>query len=227
MLELIIDNKSSSDFDLYIAETPSIPSPERDVELIPIRGRNGSLTKKYAYKDIEFSIALNIIDITGIKEKIRHIKAWILNAKKLQLSDDNVYYKIKHSYVPNIDNELNVYSSFQASFVAHPFQFKDISKIEMNQPGQLIYSGTVEAEPYIKVFGTGDGTLMINNINIYLDSIDEYIEIDSEQEEAFKNTEPKNDNMIGDYPVFVPGQNDIAWSGGITRIEISTKEAYL
>ena len=227
MLELTIDNKTSGEYDLSIAETPSIPVPDRDIEMKQIRGRNGSLTKKYGYKDIEFSIALNIIDTNGIKEKIRYIKAWILNAKKLQLSDDSAYYKIKHSFIPDIDNELNLYGYFKASFVAHPFQRIDKPIVTMLMPGQLMNNGTVESEPYIKIYGTGDGSLTINDSVIYLKNISQFIEIDSEDQEAFKDSSSKNGDMEGTYPTFNPGINDIGWSGGITKIEIDVREDYL
>ena len=227
MLELIIDNKTSGEYNLSIAETPSIPVPDRDIEMKPIRGRNGSLTKKYGYKDIEFSIALNIIDTTGIKEKIRYIKAWILNAKKLQLSDDSAYYKIKHSFIPDIDNELNLYGYFKASFVAHPFQRIDKPIVTMLTPGQLINNGTVESEPYIKIYGTGDGAITINSSVIHLKNINQFIEIDSEHQEAFKDSSSKNGDMEGVYPILDPGINNISWSGGITKIEIDVREDYL
>jgi len=227
MLELYIHGKSSSEFGLSIAETPSIPSPERDVQQIPIRGRHGSLTKKYGYKDIEFDIALNILDTRGIKEQIRLIKAWILNAERLQLSDDSAYYRIKHAFIPEIDNEINLYGSFNASFVAHPFQYKDNEIVTFNSAGTLIYNGTVESLPMIRVFGAGTGQITINSKVIHLSNIDSYMDIDSENEVTFKEQNPRNDDMVGAYPVLIPGENTISWSGGITKIEIDAREAYL
>lgn len=227
MLELIIDNKSSADFGLCLAETPSIPSPERDVERVPVRGRHGSLTKKYAYKDISFSVSLNLLEDDGIKDKLRYIRAWILNAKKLQLSDDSVFYRIKESNIPDIDNELNLLGKFEANFVADPFQFKESKIVSLNSPGKVLYSGTIESEPYIKIYGTGNGSLTFNSDVIHFQEISEYIEIDCENQQAFKGTDPRNDKMIGEYPVLQIGENDISWNGGITKIEIDVREVYL
>ena len=227
MLELIIDNKSSADFGLCLAETPSIPSPERDVERVSIRGRHGSLTKKYAYKDISFSVSLNLLEDDGIKDKLRYIRAWILNAKKLQLSDDTVFYRIKESNIPDIENELNLLGKFEANFVADPFQFKESKIVSRNSPGKVLYSGTIESEPYIKIYGTGNGSLTFNNDVIHFQSISEYIEIDCENQQAFKGVDPRNDKMIGEYPVLQIGMNDISWTGGITKIEIDVREVYL
>lgn len=227
MLELIIDNKSSADFGLCLAETPSIPSPERDVERVSVRGRHGSLTKKYAYKDISFSVSLNLLEDDGIKDKLRYIRAWILNAKKLQLSDDSVFYRIKESNIPDIDNELNLLGIFEAKFVADPFQFKESKIVSLNSPGKVLYSGTIESEPYIKIYGTGNGSLTFNNDVIHFQDISEYIEIDCENQQAFKGTDPRNDKMIGEYPVLQIGMNDISWTGGITKIEIDVREVYL
>ncbi len=227
MLELIIDNKSSADFGLCLAETPSIPSPERDVERVSIRGRHGSLTKKYAYKDISFSVSLNLLEDDGIKDKLRYIRAWILNAKKLQLSDDTVFYRIKESNIPDIENELNLLGKFEANFVADPFQFKESKIVSRNSPGKVLYSGTIESEPYIKIYGTGNGSLTFNNDVIHFQDISEYIEIDCENQQAFKGTDPRNDKMIGEYPLLQIGMNDISWTGGITKIEIDVREVYL
>ena len=227
MLELIIDNKSSADFGLCLAETPSIPSPEQDVERVPVRGRHGSLTKKYAYKDISFSVSLNLLEDDGIKDKLRYIRAWILNAKKLQLSDDSVFYRIKESNIPDIDNELNLLGKFEANFVADPFQFKESKIITLNSPGKVLYSGTIESEPYVKIYGTGNGSITFNNDVIHFQDISEYIEIDCENQQAFKGEYPRNDKMIGEYPVLQIGMNDISWTGGITKIEIDVREVYL
>lgn len=227
MLELIIDNKSSADFGLCIADTPSIPSPERDVERVPVRGRHGSLTKKYAYKDIPFSVSLNLLEDDGLKDKLRLIRAWILNAKKLQLSDDNIFYRIKESNIPDIENDLNLLGKFEANFIADPFQFKESKIVTLSAPGTLFYNGTIESEPYIKIYGTGDGTLTFNNDVIHFQDISEYVEIDCENQQAFKGVDPKNNKMIGEYPVLEIGMNDISWSGGITKIDIDVREVYL
>lgn len=227
MLELIIDNKSSADFGLCLAETPSIPSPERDVERVPVRGRHGSLTKKYAYKDISFSVSLNLLEDDGIKDKLRYIRAWILNAKKLQLSDDTIFYRIKESYIPEIENDLNLKGEFEANFVADPFQYKEPRIVSMSTPGTIQYEGTFESEPYLKVYGSGNGSITINNKVIHVEDIVEFIEIDSKTQEAFKGTESRNNKMIGDYPILQLGNNEISWTGGITSIEIDVSEVYL
>ena len=227
MLELIIDNKSSADFGLCLAETPSIPSPERDVERVSVRGRHGSLTKKYAYKDISFSVSLNLLEDDGIKDKLRYIRAWILNAKKLQLSDDTVFYRIKESNIPDIENELNLLGKFEANFVADPFQFTESEIVTLNSFGKVLYSGTIESEPYIKIYGNWNGSLTFNNDVIHFQEISEYIEIDCENQQAFKGTDPRNDKMIGIYPALQIGENDISWTGGITKIEIDVREVYL
>jgi len=228
MLEAIIDGIASSEKGLCITDTPIIPVPERDIEHIPIRGRHGSLTKKYAYKDISFSVFFNLLDVDGIKDLIRQIKPWILNCKTLRFSDDaDYYYQIKTSSITDIQNTLNLYGYFEVEFTAKPFQIKELNIIELESQGQILYSGTIEGEPNLKIYGAGDVSVSINNRTFHLKSLVDHIEIDSENQRAYKGTESKNDEMIGKYPYLDIGVNAISWIGNVTKIEIDLKEAYL
>ena len=77
----------------------------------------------------------------------------------------------------------------------------------------------------MKVNGNGSGSVTIqtadSNSTWYLESIDEYTEIDSEQMNCYNGTELKNDTVSGNgFPLLQPGDNTIAFDGGITSIEI-------
>lgn len=54
-----------------------------------------------------------------------------------------------------------------------------------------------------------------------ISAIDEYLEIDSELMNCFKNTDLKDD-MVADegFPVLKPGENLIACTGNVRRLEI-------
>ena len=93
---------------------------------------------------------------------------------------------------------------------------------------QLVNPFVFKAKPYLKIYGSGDGILVIQNSEgnklWEITDIDEYIEIDSEEMNCFKNTELKNSCVSGDgFPELVSGNNSISFEGGITRIEIIPK----
>lgn len=228
MLEAIIDGVSSLEKRLCIAETPDIPMPERDIETKEIRGRNGSLTRKYGYKDISFPVFFNLLEQDGIKDIVRHIKPWVVNAKELSFSDDSdFYYKVSHVSIPNIENTLNLYGYFEGRFTCKPFQYKRTEVITVNSPTQIMYYGTIEGEPFIKVYGTGDISITINSRTFHLKGLTEYIEIDSESNLIYQGSAPMGNKMIGKLPYLDIGVNNISWMGNVTKIEIDKREAYL
>ena len=82
-----------------------------------------------------------------------------------------------------------------------------------------------ESKPYIRVFGNGDGTLAIESQNgrqqWSFKNIDEYLEIDSEQMNFYKDTVLKNDTVTGSgFPTLAPGENKFSHSGGITNLSV-------
>ncbi len=53
MLHLIVDGKSLKEYSLSIYERPNIPTPKMRVEEIEVDGRDGSLTRKKGYSNID------------------------------------------------------------------------------------------------------------------------------------------------------------------------------
>ena len=70
-------------------------------------------------------------------------------------------------------------------------------------------------------------TLNINNKELTLKDVNEYIEIDTELKETFKDNVSKNDKKVGEYPNFMIGENTISWTGNVTKIEIEPKWRFL
>lgn len=168
MLELIINGKSSKDFGLCLTETPVIPSPERDTELRSIRGRNGSLIRKYGFKDLEFTCELNFIS-ENVKSDIRAIKKWVYDAHTVVFSnDDEFYYKILDAFTDDVVNDLNIYGKFTVNFIAKPFQYRDRGKSSGSEI-KVFNEGTVEMEAVLDVINTVPSTETTYTINVFYD----------------------------------------------------------
>ena len=164
-----------------------------------------------------------------MSKKIRNITSLLLNAKKISFTDDKeVYYKVKAVSVSDIERTLRMLGSFSVTFTVDPFAYYNLySKILLTNHSKIYNIGTYESEPCIKVFGTGNVTLNINNKELILKDINGYIEIDTELKETFKDNVSKNDKKVGEYPSFVVGENMISWSGNVTKIEIEPRWRFL
>lgn len=216
MLKTLLDGQFPDELSVCLVERPDIPTPEMDYEEIEIPGRDGKLVIENGYKDITVICEYNVLEFENIKPLIRRIKAFFLNKRTLQFSDDTVFYKIKKISLSDIENEIEGYGLFKVTFELDPFQYELQSAINMTQAGNLINPGSYHALPSLKVYGSG--TLVINGKPIVLMDVAEYIEIDCESGNAFKGTVDMNSHMKGEFPVLQVGNNSISWSGNITKM---------
>lgn len=92
---------------------------------------------------------------------------------------------------------------------------------------EFLNEGTFESEPVIKVYGSGDIKLKINNENIIIKKVDGYVTIDCVLRDAYKDYVLKNGDMIGEFPVFKVGENDIEFSGNVSRMEVRVNEVWI
>lgn len=228
MYDIIIDNVSASSHDLFIVSRVDIPAPEKNIQAISILGRHGDLIKEYGFLDRTITVNFNFkirSSEDSMPKKIREINSWLINAKTITFTDDKeVYYKVKAVNIGDIVRDLRVLGSFNITFTIEPFSYLATSfPIKLTAGTKLTNLGTYESEPYIKITGSGNVTLNINNKELQLKAVDGYIEIDSEAKETHKNYESMNHKKVGDYPVFQVGQNSISWTGTVTSVEIEPR----
>lgn len=97
-------------------------------------------------------------------------------------------------------------------------QSNDVEEIEIRNNGNYI------SRPIMTIYGSGNINLSLNGSQIFLIELGEeqYITIDGQQFEAYKDGVLKNRLVTGNYENFVlnVGKNILSWSGDITQINI-------
>ena len=101
------------------------------------------------------------------------------------------------------------------------------SEVTLTSAGTLFNSGSVISNPIIKLYGTGAITLMVNSQTVNLTNVSEYVTIDSDLMDCYKDTALKNTDMLGEFPVLEAGNNNINWTGTVTKIEITPNWRWL
>ena len=72
----------------------------------------------------------------------------------------------------------------------------------------------------MKIYGSGNVTLYINNRAHGFKNIDGYIEVDRENMNAYKGDTLQNNKMlVGSFPKRAAGDNNISWGGNVTNID--------
>lgn len=233
MHSFTFNNKNSlADFGIYIANTPTIASPERKVSFIAMPGRSGTLRyDEDAYDDI--TISLNCGIMGNVNDKVEKIKTWLFESAESDLvfsfSSDKKYMA---QVVNRIDFELPLrqIGSFVILFHCRPFQYSvmNIPLSIVSSNTNLINIGSVKSQPIIEVYGSGDAEIKIGEDSFKLKNISERLFVNSELQEVysqdFKNL---NSIMEGEFPQLIVGDNNISWTGNITKLLITPNWRWL
>lgn len=228
------NGRSSADFGLHIEKKDVFSAPEYDAEFISIPGRSGDIinpNRRFANIKVTYTVFLARKNIAALAAVLRDIKGWLY-------SEPDKYHEITDSYDAeyfrygvisgnlDIEEQLNKIGCFTVTFNCKPFKYSyegqqtvsaDASELTITNPTAF------ESRPYIKLYGSGTVVIMIQpqGRGMMISNLDEYIEIDSELMNCFKDTTLKNDTVTGDgFPMLKPGTTTIACAGNVQRIEV-------
>ncbi|MEK0222318.1 phage tail protein [Bacillus cereus] len=226
MLDMGIDNELVSSFGVYMVGRPVIPTAEQEIEHIIVPGRHGSLTKKGAYKDVPLKVKFNLLENENIKPLIRRVKSLFINGETLFFTDDEVYRKIKHVKIGDIVNDIEEHGEFEVEFTLDPFEYVTTVPIVLTKQESILNPGTVESNPKLEIYGSGDITVTINDISFRIKGVAYSVTVDSELLESYVGTTSMNSKMVGKFPFLKPGINSISWSESVTKIIVDPRWRY-
>ncbi|HFJ4938242.1 TPA: distal tail protein Dit [Streptococcus pyogenes] len=214
----------SNDLGLLLERERSIKSTNNDVDLIEVAGRDGVLIKdnerlKAVEQDFPFSL---VGDVTANQQKISewlHVKGW----HDLALSWDKDYiYRASVVNLFEIDEILKQFGRLKINFLIHPIKYLKTGKQEVSlvNGSTLQNPGNVQAKPILKIKGTGNGVLTINDFETGLENVQGELVIDMERHLVYKDVLSAWDNIVRTerhrMPLFDVGQNKISWTGSFT-----------
>lgn len=235
--EFIINNMYSGDLNSLIQERPNIPSAARKMRLRSIPGSSGDyIFDEAAYENVSFTLSCFTKGKT--EEEVRDLKEAISAAfdtgdytELYMYSDpDNMYEVVVTSgpdFTPNGSTPLLL--PYTVTLSAKPFKsYLNNNLIEGDGPLTVHNPTQYASKPAIKVYGTGNLKLIVNGVEYPFQSIDEHVVIDSETENAYKETAngiaSRNHRMYTlDFPTLDPGENTVSISGSATHYVIDPR----
>lgn len=233
MSSLIIDNVNIENLGIALEEMPKFSSPEREIQIIAIPGREkGNVTKKLGWKDLAIKAKLAIYSFDNLRQKSRKFSGLLVNARELRLSEDpNVYYKVKFVQLAEHEVSMGSVLRYDVVFTCEPFgyqnEYESIYDFTILKPddGFSVYnpSGTLsfpkitievesdtgrQAELWIQVAHVDDGS----GPSMHCVNVQSQVVIDSDPM-TVKFDDPngkKVDHKIsGEFPVIHPGHNQV------------------
>ena len=229
---------NSREFGLYISSKNVFSAPGADVSMQSVPGRNGDLllyNKRYDNVSVSYSCWFKAPKGHTIAEISGRIKAWLLRAPNYcRLSDtyDRQYYREgAYSGPLDIEDTLNKFAEMELTFNCKPFRraYTGDQVITLDrQPAVVVNPEGFASQPYIKIYGGGNILLDISNETgggaWAINNVAEYVEIDSNLMDCYKDITLKNQDFIGGntygFPLLAPGKNEFIWDGEVTKIEI-------
>ncbi|MCW6124242.1 distal tail protein Dit [Clostridium sporogenes] len=207
----------SNEKGLKIISLPNITTPEKREEKIIIPGRDGYLTQS----DGSYEGEVKPVEFDYFDDRFDDIKQWLTGSGEVIFSNEpDRYYKARIINKLDLARVLEKFHSGIIQFDCQPFGYLQDELIEITNSTTIYNQANVNSQPYIKIYGNGYATLKINNEVIKLTNISDYIELDSEMMECYKSNVPLNHLMIGNFPIFQVGENNISWTNNISKIEI-------
>lgn len=225
---IFYDNKDLGDYGLYISGHGTFNAPARNVSLIQVPGRNGSLTLDEGnYLNTEVTYVSFIPE--GMKLNTEGLRNFLMSKSGYRRLEDTYHpdeYRMGR-YVQGLEvepSQMHVAATFNLVFDCKPQRFlKDGEQpIEVSSGSVLYNAEEMTALPLIRVYGSG--TFNIGGYAGSLTSATEYTDIDCEAQEAFYGTVNLNSGLTltSGFPKLAPGENNISFTG-FSKVEITPR----
>lgn len=212
-----INDKKSSDFNIYVYSSNLFDSATEDVETVEIPGRNGALHISNNRFNT-FNAKLSCYCKNGMQENFTNFKNYLLSLKDTFILTDSAHSDVMRIARLTDPLTLILFNKSKATFdlllKCRPecFLLSGQSEITITS-GDILNNPTMFAsKPKIKV--TGNGTITINTQTITVNTQQDYVMIDCDMMDCYCETiNCNNDVQLSDFPELIPGDNTISYSG--------------
>ena len=198
-----------------------------NIESKTIPGRNGALIfDTGSYENRRGSASCFCLQ-ENVETAISSAGRFLMGKKgyrRLETSDDpNHYWMARVKNSPQIEMRLRVIAPFEIEFDCKPLRFlkSGENKTSFTSSGSISNQYGQTALPLITLYGNGNGTLTIGSCVVEVNNLSGVLRIDSDTQNAYNNNGNQNMNINApSFPTLPDGETQIAFSGGINRIEI-------
>lgn len=229
--EIYFNNNVSLNLNLYLENYPSIPVANEEYEEVVVEGRSGNLIiNKGTYPDKKIPFTFTILS-SQIDIDFEKIYEWLTEVEdnRLIFGRADRCYKVKKVIFGNIQKEFRSIGEFDVTFLCEPFTQDLDSEVHEITTSEFIlyYAGNAPGDTLIKIYGTGNIQLTINDETMQINNVVDYVEIDSNLLQVRNQDGTSKDNdTLGDFVLFTKGENIISYTGAVTKIVVEYTTKY-
>lgn len=207
----IYNGINSMEFEnLIVEELPNIDFANEEVNVIDVPGRNGNLhIKTGRYNSSLKTIKCTLKNLNDIDT----LASWLCGSGEIIFSSQNDrYFKCYFTNQISLERVMVQFRSFIIQLECEPFGYllDGRNQIEVDQDMLLFNPGTMISAPVIKLIGNGDLYITINSKLVTIKNVINEVTLDCDLMTCTSNGINKGRDMIGEYPIFSPGENLIS-----------------
>jgi len=225
--------KSTWDYSIHVERYPRQAIPARKMKTFSVAGRNGDLhVMEDAWENYTQSYDIYFHGDLPMPEQAHAVKAWLMGTagyqKLVDMYDPGHYRMAVFKGPMDIDNILNKYGRCTVNFDCAPQSYLTVgdNPVMFSAAGTLHNPTSFKSCPIITVRGTAAGSVTVGSKTVEIKSITDPIILDCELMQAYSQPgegAPVNQNAniyAPEFPTLGPGANPVAFTGGITNVEI-------
>ena len=215
---------------LIICELPPITKPRMRVLETEIDGVDGTIIEELGYESYDKTLQIGLKRDADIDEIIEYFNG---EGNIVFSNEPDKYYKVK--IIDQIDyNRLVRFRTATVKFRTQPFKYLYGESYQrfLNPTGTLIAlnEGNTVSKPIIKIKGSGTVEFKLEGVTVFNYTFPQgetEVIIDSEKQDAYLGTVLKNRYMIGEFPMFKKGKNQITLTGAVTELDVIANSRWL
>lgn len=188
----------------------------------------GGIGKLTFSDDSDYYYTAEVVNKFDIARTMRVLGKFpvVFNCKPFKKALEDDKYIILDQCISRAGNAISPLSAYNftgGTALANnvPARLVDTKQVNINNPG------TEKSEPIINLYGEGDISVAIGGSTFSLENLDDYVTVNAEMQDAYKDTALRNGIMIGDFPILPCGDNVVVWSGNVNRIEIQCNSNWI
>ena len=228
---LTFAGKSTLEMGVLISGEGTYNAPERNVEEQEVAGRNGKLLFDMGnFKNIVVNYPAYIKK--DLPDRASELFNYLASFEGYQRLEDTYHpYEYRMArYISSVEVSPEGYKNrsggFTLSFDCKPQRFLKSGEepIAYIANGKIYNRTLFPAKPFLRIYGTGEGTVGIGSETIIISAISTYMDIDCEIMDAYKGATNCNGNVsFTDDIIIRPGEVGVALTGNITRVDITPR----
>ena len=222
---------NSIDYGVWISGEKTFDRPKRAYSETVVPGRNGTLLiDEGRFNNVSLVYPACIADdMPGKIDALLNDLARMTGYQRLEDTYHPYEYRLAQftgEVKVTTEGYMNRHGKFDITFNAQPQRYLKSGEnaISFTAAGKILNRTQMPSKPYLRIFGTGAGTVTIGSETITISSINDYVDVDCDIMDAFKGNVNCNGNVSFSGAITIqPGAIDIGITGLISKVEVTPR----